>query len=235
MRKNRMMRLASVLLVCVLLTTSVISGTFAKYTTTAEGTDTARVAKFGVVVQALTNIFDAQYSGNDTVSVLADNGADVIAPGTTGNAVAFTISGSPEVDVRVIADLGDFTRVTLPAGTYLDYTTADTADEYMPTAVYNPVVWTLSKDGTDVDGCVKVGLDVIDSYLTDTLSGKYDVETGAFAAINGTYTLVWEWDFDDNDQADTVLGQIAAGVIAAPDGHEANESFEFSITVEQVD
>ena len=31
MKKNKMMRLAAILLVCVLMTTSVISGTFAKY------------------------------------------------------------------------------------------------------------------------------------------------------------------------------------------------------------
>ncbi|MFR0985955.1 MAG: hypothetical protein ACLSFZ_04975 [Frisingicoccus sp.] len=45
MKKNRMMRLASSLLVLTLLTTCVISGTFAKYTTQAGGSDTARVAK----------------------------------------------------------------------------------------------------------------------------------------------------------------------------------------------
>ena len=47
MKKNRMMRLASILLVCVLLTTSVISGTFAKYTTSVSSEDKARVAYWG--------------------------------------------------------------------------------------------------------------------------------------------------------------------------------------------
>lgn len=45
MRKNRMMRAASALLVAVLMTTCTISGTFAKYVTSADSTDTARVAK----------------------------------------------------------------------------------------------------------------------------------------------------------------------------------------------
>ena len=47
-----MMRVASALLVAVLLSTCAISGTFAKYVTEGSGSDTARVAKFGVTVTA---------------------------------------------------------------------------------------------------------------------------------------------------------------------------------------
>lgn len=234
MKKNVMMRLASVLLIAVLISTSAISGTYAKYVTTAVGSDTARVAKFGVTVAAVTDIFKTSYDGADTITVLSSNEENVVAPGTTGSAVAFTIAGSPEVDVQVAVTMGDFTRVTLPAGLYPDYTTADVNDEY-DAPLYQPVKWTLSKDGTNVNGCEAVGLDVIENYLTGTLSGEYDVEDGAFSTINGTYNLVWEWDFDENDKADTVLGQIAGGVIEAPEGHEAYESFEFSITVTQID
>ena len=50
MKKNFMMRAASVLLVAVMLTTCAISGTFAKYVTSDSGSDFARVAKFGVTV-----------------------------------------------------------------------------------------------------------------------------------------------------------------------------------------
>lgn len=235
MKKNVMMRIAACLLVCVLASTCGISGTFAKYVTMAEGSDTARVAKFGVVVQAVSSIFNTSYAGEDAITVLSSNSDNVIAPGTTGTAVAFTISGNPEVDVKVEVTLGDFTRVTLPAGSYLDYTTADTADKYEPTTAYNPVVWTLEKDDVVVTGCENVGLDVIEYYLTNTLSREYDVEAGAFSTINGTYELTWTWAFDGNDKADTVLGQIAGGVIEAPAGHEAWESFEFSITVTQID
>ena len=52
MKKNKMMRLASAVLVCTLLTTSVISGTFAKYTSTSSASDNARVAKWGVTLAA---------------------------------------------------------------------------------------------------------------------------------------------------------------------------------------
>lgn len=235
MKKNIMMRLASFLLVAVLISTSAISGTYAKYVTKAEGSDTARVAKFGVVVEAVSAIFKTQYDGTDAITVLSSTNENVIAPGTTGSAVAFTISGDPEVDVWVDVTLGDYTRVTLPAGKYLDYTTAAPADEY-DAPLYQPVKWTLTKNGVAVAGCTNVGLDVIQTYLTGTLSHRYDVESADnFSEINGTYNLVWNWDFNENDQADTVLGQIAGGVITAPEGHVANESFKFSITVTQLD
>ena len=62
MRKNRMMRAASALLVAVLMTTCTISGTFAKYVTEASGGDTARVAQWGVSVSAQTDeVFGEKY------------------------------------------------------------------------------------------------------------------------------------------------------------------------------
>ena len=50
MKKNKMMRIASVLLVAVLLSTCAISSTFAKYTTEFTGTSTAKVATWSVNV-----------------------------------------------------------------------------------------------------------------------------------------------------------------------------------------
>ena len=66
MKKNKMMRLASSLLVAVLLTSSVISGTFAKYVTSDGASDSARVAKFGVIVDVVSNAFSDSYLNNAT-------------------------------------------------------------------------------------------------------------------------------------------------------------------------
>ena len=52
MRKNKAMRAAGGMLIATLLSTSIVSGTYAKYVTEDSGSDTARVAKFGVVVTA---------------------------------------------------------------------------------------------------------------------------------------------------------------------------------------
>ena len=46
MKKNKRMRTASGLMIAALLTTSMISGTFAKYTTADAAQDSARAAKW---------------------------------------------------------------------------------------------------------------------------------------------------------------------------------------------
>lgn len=66
MKKNKMMRAASALLIAVLLTTCAVSGTFAKYTTSETGSDTARVAKWGVEVTAEGTMFADAYATDDT-------------------------------------------------------------------------------------------------------------------------------------------------------------------------
>ena len=59
MKTNKIMRIASGLLVAVLLSTCVISGTFAKYVSTYDGTDSARVATWAFEIdgEALANDF----------------------------------------------------------------------------------------------------------------------------------------------------------------------------------
>ena len=103
MKKNMMMRLASVLLVATLLSTCAISGTFAKYVTSAESTDTARVAKFGVVITANGDTaFAKNYkdvTGDDGTQVVSD--VNVVAPGTKGSLASMTLTGTPEVAVKV--------------------------------------------------------------------------------------------------------------------------------------
>ena len=85
MKKNKAMRMASALLVLTLLTTCVISSTFAKYTTSANGTDSARVAKWGFEANdssiVLDNLFKTAYDKN------VNGAADVIAPGTTNSVI----------------------------------------------------------------------------------------------------------------------------------------------------
>ena len=105
MKKNFMMRAASVLLVAVMLTTCAISGTFAKYVTAKEGSDSARVAKFGVVVAASGSLFSKNYlNANDntpaadgadaaTITVKSSDEDKLVAPGTKNeNGITFAVT-----------------------------------------------------------------------------------------------------------------------------------------------
>lgn len=267
MKKNRTTKIAIIVLALVLATSCFVGTTLAKYTTKITGTDSARVAKWGVVLEADTDLFDASYDLNKTgaeISVDAHDDVNVIAPGTTKTATIFTIDGNPEVDVEVLITLDAddaLSMVTLPAGTYTDYTVREANAAYPSFTVdadYNPVKWTLKKNGAVVtynDGTSDitlkdVTLQTVEDYL-DFISGTYDVNATAnksdFTSICGTYELSWDWNFVKTtgttqekeyiNKCDTTLGQIAAGVInpAGLTDYVANETFKLLITVDQVD
>lgn len=154
MKKNKAMRLAAVLLVVTLLSTCVVSGTFAKYVTKASAEDSSTVAKFGITVSATgDDCFaeeyakdDTGYTGTNTV-ISSSTGSNRVAPGTANSSAAsFSIKGKAEVAVNVAITFTG-SDVFLKGGTgvtYLDYTTGDdTTDTFAQTAYYYPVVVTL--------------------------------------------------------------------------------------------
>lgn len=107
-KKNWTMRAAVLMLALVLITSCFVGGTFAKYVTSGSGTDSARVAKFGVTVSANGDVFAKEYDTDDqtvvgTIAKSVISTDKVVAPGTTSNGdfVAATITGTPEVAVRV--------------------------------------------------------------------------------------------------------------------------------------
>ncbi len=134
MKKNMMMKLASILLVAVLLSTAGIGGTFAKYVTTDETEDQARVAKWGVTALVSGNLYGAHYNDNNAGadankvtlstqnSVDASNGTDtIVAPGTKSDkGITIAIAGTPEVAnaVAVTKTASEFKEIFLGANEY---------------------------------------------------------------------------------------------------------------------
>lgn len=232
MKKNKMMRLASGLLVAVLITTSTISGTFAKYVTEDSAQDSARVAKFGVVVTADGSLFENAYlhapvdAGDSTATVVAKDSKDVVAPGThnADNAFKFSITGTPEVDVKVDVVVTEATEdVYLKAGKYPDMTTGSTEDFVKVDEDYYPVKYTLKKGGSvytygdPVVTAKDMTLAELKAALESISTAKVDANKD-LGTLFGTYEITWAWDFDDAgagtyDRQDTLLGDLAAGML----------------------
>lgn len=245
MKKNTMMRVASALLVAVLLSTCAISGTFAKYVTEGSATDSARVAKWGVKINTegdgfFTNTYAKDSNTEIVNTVVAD--VDVVAPGTNDTGAAlFSLTGTPEVAVNVKIEITGAnnaekaTDVVLAAGEYWDWTKAPYTTKFTATE-YHPLVFTL-KDGENV---LKTGtLADIESYL-EAASKDYDAGTDLskiFGATGtGSYTLSWAWAFEQSkDKEDTLLGQYAAGLDTAAAGTSTNLEFSIKITATQID
>ena len=256
MRNNKMMRVASVLLIAVLFTTCAISGTFAKYVTSGSDEDSARVAKFGVVVSADGGLFSENYyrvaqgntpadpEGINNKKIMTVEAAEAaVAPGTKNDeGLTLSITGTPEVDVKVKVAIDEYTDVFLKGGKrYPDMTTA-AEDDFKLNDEYHPIVFTL-KNGNGKE-IVTGTLAEIQAYLEDEYEIYVDANTD-LSANAYAFTLTWAWDFDDNgagtnDKADTLLGDLAAGVEEAVDGvaakaYSTDVAVKLSVTVTQVD
>ncbi len=225
MKKNVMMRLSALLLVAVLLTTCVISGTFAKYVTSGEAGDEARVAKWGVTVTVTGDeAFGTKY--NDAIEaegtkVISANGDNVLAPGTNGTLGSVTISGAPEVRVSVAVDLtitltGWEIRVT-DTNSDGDIDEDDDAEFYCPLVISDG---TTTLNGTDYTSAAAFKAAI--ELLVDSAAA----EVAANTSLARSVTLTWAWAFDVDDVKDTALGDLAtAPTIAA----------EWTASVTQVD
>ena len=248
MKKNKMMRLASVLLVLTLLTTSVISGTFAKYTTDGYVQDSARVAKFGVAVVGKTdnenNLFKSTYASDtsDYSDVTVKASTAVVAPGTSGKLTEFAVTGTPEVAVRVIYELEEFEAKNWTINV------DGTEEEYFPliiTVGSVPIFVTGSCSPDAIDGSktsiasIEDVKKVIEYWLAEC-SGEYPAGTN-LSAVNDDLTISWEWSYEDgaintaykSDVKDTALGDKAAKATAADE--EISISIKVKCTIEQID
>lgn len=217
MKKNVMMRAASALLVLVLLTTCVISGTFAKYTTGATGSDEARVAKFGVTITANGSMFSKNYedaaNGNGVAttakgSVDSSNADKIFAPGTKGTMASVALEGTPEVKVQV-AYSG---TVTLNGKWKAKLSATDTAETY-----YCPLKIKVGNDtlyGLDYSSEAEFKKAIEDKINASVTTQTYNAGTDLATIKTDSFAISWEWEFEGSkgakiertDYADTYLG-----------------------------
>ena len=208
MKKNTFMRLAMALVLLVLVTTSAVGGTFAKYVSEGSYTDKARVAKWGVTVTAnagdlFTSEYDADSTLNDAFgtaiakSVVSSNGDALVAPGTSGSLGVMVVEGTPEVAVEIKKVATLTLTGWIVDGTY-----------------YCPIIITVN--GTDYDGLEYASADdfkdAVEEALTNT--NNYQAKT----EFNFTDTISWKWNFSNQvsganvkqtDVKDTALGNLA--------------------------
>ena len=231
-KKNVLMRSAGLLLALVLVTSCFVGSTFAKYTTSADATESARVAKFGVTVTANDDVFAKEYATDDpsvvgTIAKSVISTDKVVAPGTKKEGfVASTIAGTPEVAVRVSYEAKQFELT--------NWTTTGT-DEYCPLVfTVNGVEYKIGNTGiTNVAQLQTAVKNAINSYTKDYAPGTDLSGVGA-----DTLTISWEWPFETgtndteklaNNAKDTALGNRAAA------GNAATVSLTLATTVTQID
>lgn len=194
MKKTKLMRAALLLLVLTLITSCFVGGTFAKYVTKGDSTDTARVAKWGVGITANGATFAKEYdSGVTTKTVISADESKVVAPGTKGDMVKMTLKGKPEVAVKV-----SYTA-----------TTFDVKGWTVDNAFYCPLEITVGTEKITAEGKTeeqfeKAVTDAIAGYTKEYAAGE-DLSTKGADAL----AVSWEWAFEGNeDVKDTELGNL---------------------------
>ena len=224
MKKNRTMRIAAAMLVLALLTTCIISGSFAKYVTTGEATSaSARVAKWGVEVEASSSLAlaDSSYDADGTyadadgntisATVVASDRTGVMAPGTAKNGVAvIELKGTPEVAVSV------------------QYTATVTLSGWTDSngALYFPLTVKVGGTAVDLSSCTTEA--AVKSAIETAINGTVNYAPNtSLAGLNAGKNIDWAWAYNGvSDVNDTFLGNKET----AP-----SISIKLSATVTQLD
>ncbi|HSN93575.1 MAG TPA: hypothetical protein VLR89_00775 [Anaerolineaceae bacterium] len=135
MKKNTLLKLAGALLVLTLITTTLVSGTYAKYVTTVTASGTATVAKWVATLDTKGTTNTTYTTTFDLFKTFSDTGVagKLLAPGTTGSFdMAYDTAGSQvarNVKITLAADS------SLASLTYLKfYSDAAKTTEITPAA-----------------------------------------------------------------------------------------------------
>lgn len=203
LKNNRTMRAAVLLLALVLITSCFVGGTFAKYVTSGDAADLARVAKWGVTVTAheTGDVFAKAY---DT-TVKSSSSDKVVAPGTKKeNATLVTLSGKPEVAVNVTYSADHF-------GLTGNWQSDDNG------TFYCPLIITV---GDTVIKCAALqNAEAVATAVKDAVaacSATYGPNTDLSTVAGDGLKISWEWPFEETDNPgqtdvkDTYLGNQAA-------------------------
>lgn len=225
MKKNRIMRAGIVMLALTLMTSCFVGGTFAKYVTSAQGSDNARVAKWGVEATVTGSAFADEYNvaekGDRAFDVSVSSDVKVLAPGTSGNFTGVSLKGTPETAVNI----------TKKANVELSGWMVDGA-------FYCPVVITIN--GSAINGLNYSSADEFEAAVKDAVeafNGEYapGTDLSAIDSLDGAYS--WEWAFEgttgsvssQSDEKDTALGNLEAK------GTSNTITLGATVTVTQID
>lgn len=239
-KKNMQMRIGVVAAIIAILTLVAICGTFAKYVTEGNYSDSARVAKWGVVVHGDASWFKTTYYNADRQMIArGEQYTDaegqqvrdkIVYPGfDSSTEAALHVTGKPEVATKVDVESDfwiDASEWTLPDGKFycplrfeIEQAEAPGKIEKIDGADYA----TAEELKAAVDKAMGEGIDI--PYLPPNTDFSKDFDP--------KYMRVY-WPFylnDARDASDTALGNVAA---SHPDVHKSLR-FGWKVEITQVD
>ncbi len=198
------------LVFAVVITGFSVSGTYAKYTSTFNATDKARVAKFDVGTLKEANMFsDSYYADEDKKDVDAE-GEKVVAPGTIG-AYTFAFDTS-SADIETNYTITPTITFAVKGKGYGDST-------YLKDGEANPFKFYVVSQSFDQEGDAlrqaleaAKGSGAVSIQAGDNVGDKLTAAVKTALGENKVYaantklttpvTIIWEWEFKEDDVAD---------------------------------
>lgn len=215
MKRNKLFLLGLFVVFAAVLSLSLVSSTFARYTSNGYATDSARVAKWGVEVNvASDSAFGPMYKDiivaeESAATVVAADSKDVLAPGTNGTLTSLTITGNPEVDVQVTVAFD----LVLTG--------------WEENGAYCPLVFTIGGTQYKIDA-TNTTVALLEAAIEAAMNSNATVEANGLDS-SFDRTISWSWGFGTTDAEntnDTKLGNLAT----AP-----TVSYTLTVTVTQID
>jgi len=201
--KNRLFRVTSLLLVLCLVSTAMISGTFAKYTSSYAGQDTALVARWDF--QVLEGTTDLGAPDEDPIQQLdlfghlfdtninqKDGNDYIIAPGVNDE---FTINMKflSDVDAKVTVD---FTKTgTVAAELPIEYLVLNADEDNTDWVALGDLPEKFVAMVVAENPTLTAAADPADNTFTFNRSGIDDATADTI-----TQVVKWRWAFDDTEQ-----------------------------------
>ena len=179
-KKYSSLRIASILLMLVLITSCVVSGTFAKYTTSGSSSDSARVAKWGVNVYVTgddVGVLENAEGTNKETDIVSSSTISKIAPGTKGSICTISIEGQPEVT----------TRITYSATVSLEGWEVDGL-------FYCPVDVIVGNKTVEKGS----SMDEYEANIINAIKISYSLAAGVNLDGN-SLTVTWKWDYSTDE------------------------------------
>lgn len=251
-RNNKLLKASGVLLVLTLITSCFVGGTLAKYVSEGDGKDSARVAKWGVEVAVTGDeAFKTTYGKNDASSSVSSNTVasagsesvtftwtssagsksekvnvnDVIAPGTEGTFGGISVTGKPEVAVKI---------ETTAEVDFTGWDVDKSGDKYY---FYCPLVFKIGDEticGLEYSGSAgnsNGGQDGFENRIEQAIEKltnnsdnipNYPAQTNL--SIDKDFS--WKWSFSGEDDVDTEKQHYNDEHRNCSDDHEKDQSDE---------
>ena len=206
-KKNRVLRLLSIVLMFTLVSTCLLGGTLAKYVSTANGSDTARVAKWGFDGINAIDIFQTSYLGtlgaDETVE--ASNTDDVVAPGTKGNFAFGFKAGTSEVATKITFAFTETNTANIPIVYEYD-------SKYYSSVLSGTVYLKLPEAGTFTSVTIDGDLVAMATAIGANTAYAVVLPNANYSSLNGG-NISWFWAFEQ-DATNTTGADIAARDVA---------------------